>query len=172
MENLKEIQEELDCEVVKMQRIFEIRWLSRHACVAKICRSLDALLVILSQERQDLYGMLSNFECIYALHFIADILGKISDLSRRFQKDYVDVTAIHGIVQSTILCIRDEYLEERNVDLNASQRGVGDYPIMPDYGSKNGFLHALSSSLRVLLYVSVALVVEQRSRASGATEWK
>ncbi|MCO5601158.1 hypothetical protein L7F22_055277 [Adiantum nelumboides] len=72
----------------------------------------------------------------------------VSDLSKRFQKDYVDVTTIHGIVQSTILCIKDDYLEERNVDLNASQKGVGDFPIMPEYGSENGFLHALRSSLR------------------------
>ncbi|MCO5611068.1 hypothetical protein L7F22_065318 [Adiantum nelumboides] len=148
MENLKEIQEELDCEVLKMQRIFEIRWLSRHACVAKICKSLDALLVALAKDRQDLYNVLCTFECIYVLHFLADILEKVSDLSKRFQKDYVDVTTIHGIVQSTILCIKDDYLEERNVDLNASQKGVGDFPIMPEYGSENGFLHALRSSLR------------------------
>ncbi|MCO5592453.1 hypothetical protein L7F22_046455 [Adiantum nelumboides] len=32
MENLKEIQEELDCEVLKMQRIFEICWLSTCMC--------------------------------------------------------------------------------------------------------------------------------------------
>ncbi|MCO5581675.1 hypothetical protein L7F22_035564 [Adiantum nelumboides] len=73
---------------------------------------------------------------------------KVTDLSLRFQKDYVDVTTIHGIVTSTILCIKDEYLDERAIDLNAAQRGIGGYLIMPDYGSKNGYMHALRASLK------------------------
>ncbi|MCO5549887.1 hypothetical protein L7F22_003361 [Adiantum nelumboides] len=148
MEHLQDLQEELDCDVVKMQRVFEIRWLSRHACLSKVCKSMDALLVALAKEKEDLYKMLSTFECMYAIHFLADILEKMSVLSKRFQKDYVDVTAIHGIVQSTIMCIKDEYLEERVLDLNASQKGVGDYPIMPEYGAEKGYPYALRSSLR------------------------
>ena len=102
MEELKIVQEELDCEVIKMQRIFEIRWLSRHGCLAKICKSMDALLCLLAKERMDLHAILSTFECIYAMHFLADILQKLTDLSLRFQRDYVDVSTIHGIVISTI----------------------------------------------------------------------
>ncbi|KAI5065389.1 hypothetical protein GOP47_0020084 [Adiantum capillus-veneris] len=145
---LNDLQEEFDCETIKMQRIFEIRWLSRHACITKICKSLDALLVALEKERKDLYDVLSTFECIYALHFLADILQKVTNLSLRFQKDYVDVTTIHGIVKSTILCIKDEYLDERELDLNAAQRGIGGYPIMPDYGATNGYMYALRTSLK------------------------
>ncbi|MCO5553189.1 hypothetical protein L7F22_006710 [Adiantum nelumboides] len=148
MDALKDLQEDFDRETIKMQRIIEIRWLSRHACIAKICKSLDALLVALEKEQKDLYDFLSTFECIYALHFLADILQKVTDLSLRFQKDYVDVTTIHGIVTSTILCIKDEYLDERAIDLNAAQRGIGGYLIMPDYGSKNGYMHALRASLK------------------------
>ncbi|KAI5055529.1 hypothetical protein GOP47_0029050 [Adiantum capillus-veneris] len=126
-----------------MQCTFETRWLSRHACITKICKSLDALLVALEKERKDLYDVLSTFECIYALHFLADILQKVTDLSLRFQKDYVDATTIHGIVKITILCIKDEYLDERELDLNAAQRGIGGYPIMPDYGATNGYMYTL-----------------------------
>ncbi|KAI5071611.1 hypothetical protein GOP47_0013862 [Adiantum capillus-veneris] len=154
MENLQDLQEELDCDVVKMQRIFEIRWLSRHACLAKVCKSMDALLVALYKDRIDLYSMLCTFECMYAIHFLADILEKMSELSKRFQKDHVDVTTVHGIVQSTILCIKDEYLEERTLDLNASQRGVGNYPIIPEYGPEKGHLHDLRCSLRGHVFFS------------------
>ncbi|MCO5604736.1 hypothetical protein L7F22_058906, partial [Adiantum nelumboides] len=60
-----------------------------------------------------------------------------------FQKDYVDVTTIRGIVKSTILSIKDEYLDERELDLNAAQRGIGGYLIMPAYGATNGYMYAL-----------------------------
>ncbi|MCO5595157.1 hypothetical protein L7F22_049196 [Adiantum nelumboides] len=152
MDALKDLQEDFDCEIIKMQRIFEIRWLSRHACITKICKSMDALLVALEKERKDLYDFLSTFECIYAMHFLADILQKVTDLSLRFQKDYVDVTTIHGIVTSTILCIKDEYLDERPIDLNASQRGIGGYLIMPDYGAKKGYMYTLRTSLKADLF--------------------
>ncbi|MCO5579798.1 hypothetical protein L7F22_033660 [Adiantum nelumboides] len=109
---------------------------------------MDALLVALEKERKDLYDFLSTFECLYAMHFLADTLQKVTDLSLRFQKDYVNVTTIHGIVTSTILCIKDEYLDERAIDLNAAQRGIDGYPIMPDYDAKNGYVHALRTSLK------------------------
>lgn len=131
---LKELQEEFNCEVIKMQHIFEIRWLSRHGCLAKICKSFDALLVALEKEREDLYALLSTFEYMYAIHFLIDILQKVTDLSLRFQKEYVDVTIIHGIVASTVLCIKDEYFEEQTLDSNVAQRGDGGYPIIPEYG--------------------------------------
>ena len=148
MEELKIVQEELDCEVIKMQCIFEVRWLSRHGCLAKIFKSMDALLCLLAKERMDLHAIRSTFECIYAMHFLVDILQKLTYLSLRFQRDYVDVSTIHGTVISPILCIKDEYLIERKLDLNACQKGIGEYPIIPNYGADNGFLYALRCSLK------------------------
>ncbi|MCO5587389.1 hypothetical protein L7F22_041338 [Adiantum nelumboides] len=57
---------------------------------------------------------------------------------------------LHGnrLFTSTILCIKDEYLDERDIDLNASQRGIGGYPIIPEYGAKNNYMHALPASLK------------------------
>ncbi|MCO5564367.1 hypothetical protein L7F22_018027 [Adiantum nelumboides] len=148
MNSLKALQEEFDCEVLKMQRVFEIIRLVGMLSTTKLCKSLDALLVALEKENKALYDFLSTFECIYALYFLVDILEKVTNLSLRFQKDYVDVMVIHGIVTSTILCIRDEYLDERDIDLNASQRGIGGYLIMPKYGAKNGYMHASRASLK------------------------
>ncbi|KAH7373883.1 hypothetical protein KP509_17G078700 [Ceratopteris richardii] len=148
MQNLRDLQEEFDCEILKMQRIFEIRWLSHHNCIKNVCKSLDALHFALEKERRDLYDFLSTFECIYALHYLADILEKITDLSFMFQRDYVDVTIVHGLVSSTILCIRDEFLDEREIDLNAAQQGIGEFPIIPEYGVKNGYMYAFRSSMK------------------------
>ncbi|KAH7352083.1 hypothetical protein KP509_19G029200 [Ceratopteris richardii] len=107
--------------------------------ILHFCKSFDALLFALEKERRDLYDLFSTFECIYALHFLVDILEKITDLSFMFQRDYVDVTTVHGLVSSTILCIRDEFLDEREIDLNAAQQGIGEFPIIPEYGAKNDF---------------------------------
>ena len=148
MEGLKELQEELDCEVIRMQRVFDIRWLSRHTTITKVCKCIDALLVKLKEENVSLYVELCCLEMVYALHFLADIFGVLSTLSLRFQKDHVDVTSIHGIVRNTILSIHDDFLDERPLDLNASQLGTGNYPILPDYGPDCGYLHSLRSSLR------------------------
>lgn len=59
----------------------------------------------------------------------------------------MDVTLVSGLVRNAILCIEDDFIDERCIDINATQVGIGGFPIIPDYGPEKGYLYGLRSAL-------------------------
>ncbi len=53
IQQLKEIQDLLDCSVLKIKRLYEIRWLAWYDAIKNICNSIPALLKIFKDAKKD-----------------------------------------------------------------------------------------------------------------------
>ncbi|CAJ0828556.1 425_t:CDS:2, partial [Entrophospora sp. SA101] len=60
----KEFQEILDNDILKIKKIFDIRWLSWYEAVRNICKSLEALILTLSNDVSEVSKPLLNIEII------------------------------------------------------------------------------------------------------------
>ncbi|MCO5578403.1 hypothetical protein L7F22_032244 [Adiantum nelumboides] len=129
LEELRILQEDLACPIPKLEHTFDVRWLSRSSAISKVCTSLDAILVETKENAPSIYAKLSKFQCIYCFHFLADILKGMAIVSKLFQKPFVDVTTVHGIIQKEIKLIRQYYIDSPEVDCNALTFDVDDRDI-------------------------------------------
>ncbi|CAJ0909514.1 12640_t:CDS:2 [Entrophospora sp. SA101] len=64
LNSLKEFQEILDNDILKIKKIFDIRWLSWYEAVRNICKSLEALILTLSNDVSEVSKPLLNIEII------------------------------------------------------------------------------------------------------------
>jgi hypothetical protein len=87
-----------------------VRWLSRSECIKKLCRVLPAVLAFMRKEEPDLYKRLCGFQVLSGLHFLADATSRLARLSKAFQYDQVDMTAIQGLVESTQPGLKEDWL--------------------------------------------------------------
>ena len=154
---LKSLEEEFGCQELKMSHIHKIRWLSRANVLHKVCETYEPLLILVKQHNASLYVKMSNFQFVYTIHFIADILEKLASLSKTFQSDYVDVSTMFSLIKAEISVLIELFLDVPEVDVNASfYDGLG-YDIILDYGSEEGKLAALRASIRGPNFRSVRL---------------
>ncbi len=90
IQKLKEIQNLLNCLILKMKRLYEIRWLAWYEAIKNICNSILALLEVFKEAKndgeQDLYIKLTSWRMIAFLYFFYDILEHVMQLSKFFQK--------------------------------------------------------------------------------------
>ncbi|MCO5601886.1 hypothetical protein L7F22_056012 [Adiantum nelumboides] len=147
MEGLELMQSDLACPILRMEHTFDIRWLSRYRSISKVVKCLDSILAVTKVDAPHIYRELSNFECLYCLHFMADILRGLATLSQMFQKKFVDVTTVESLVQNEIACIKQYYVDAPKVDINAYAYGVDGFAILPEYGPDKGYLHGFRNSL-------------------------
>ncbi|MCO5586280.1 hypothetical protein L7F22_040219 [Adiantum nelumboides] len=148
LEELRILQEDLACPILKLEHTFDVRWLSRSSAISKVCTSLDAILVETKENAPSIYAELSKFQCIYCFHFLADILKGMAIVSKLFQKPFVDVTTVHGIIQKEIKLIRQYYIDSPEVDCNALTFDVDGYAFLPEHGPDKGHLFTLRGALR------------------------
>ncbi|GAQ93343.1 hypothetical protein KFL_014550010, partial [Klebsormidium nitens] len=96
---LRELEEELGLPDLVPTRIFAVRWLSRNECLKKLCRVLPAVVGFMQQEDPAAYKQLCSFRVLHGLHMLADATSTLARLSKAFQGDHVDLTAIQGLVE-------------------------------------------------------------------------
>ena len=92
---------------LKIVKAADTRWLSHHASVTSLLRTLPAVLRALSAEGQrdatayGLHHQLSTYSFIAALHLLDDALLAVNRLSKAFQATDVDLSIIQPLVSST-----------------------------------------------------------------------
>ena len=154
---LEKLQEEFGCAVLTMSRIHKVRWLSRQIIVKKVCESYEALLEFTRKENNTLFEKISTFEFMYNVHFLCDVLDRLASLSKVFQKTYVDVTSIVGIIETEISALEMYFLDDPVIDVNASIQDRLEFPIVPEYGPPHGQLYALRNSICGAVYRSICI---------------
>ncbi len=114
IQQLKEIQDLLDCSVLKIKRLYEIRWLAWYDAIKNICNSIPALLKIFKDAKndggQELYTKLTSWRMLAFLYFFYDILEHVTQLSKFLQKRNLRFSDIDLMIQATINSIQKEYL--------------------------------------------------------------
>ncbi|MCO5565151.1 hypothetical protein L7F22_018824 [Adiantum nelumboides] len=154
---LENLQVELNGSVLHLTRIHAVRWLSRQIVVKKVCESLEAILTYTKTENATLFEKLANFQFMYNLHFMSDVLDRLGMLSKVFQSDFVDVSAVASFIDLEIRALEMFFIEDPVVDINASTHDRYSYHIIPGYGPIDGQLHALRTSIRGDQYRSIQI---------------
>ncbi|GES91609.1 zinc finger protein 862-like [Rhizophagus clarus] len=90
---LRKYQEILGHPILKIKQIYEVRWLS---CFVS------------------LYTAICNWKLLAFLHFLWDILGYLSALSKVFQQKKIQISDIDPVIELTLNKIRQEFLEFDN----------------------------------------------------------
>ena len=105
---LKEMQAILQCAETKFKQTFHTRWLSFEGAVEAILVNLDPLMAALISDSESdptargLLTFISTFQFLATTHFLADVLAVLSRLSKIFQRQCVDFTAVSDGVESTV----------------------------------------------------------------------
>lgn len=92
----------------KFHQVFHTRWLSLDRAVQAILDNLDPLIsALISDSDNDptakgILKFITTFQFLATTHFLADALPVLSQLSKRFQRQCVDFTAVSEGVQVTI----------------------------------------------------------------------
>lgn len=93
------IQEVLNDEKVRLKEPIAVRWLAMHSAVIAVHKSWKSLVTFFSSEASQKANDLKDFICTYT--FVAftallnDVLGVVTALSKKFQTDSVDVSAVN-----------------------------------------------------------------------------
>ncbi|MCO5555387.1 hypothetical protein L7F22_008933 [Adiantum nelumboides] len=95
---LAELEREFGCVVLHMSRIHKVQWLRRALCIHKVCESLEPLLIFLKEHNSTLFDKVCDFQFMYSLHFMADILQRLATLSKIFQSTFVGITVVIGLL--------------------------------------------------------------------------
>ena len=144
---LKSLQEEFGCQELKISHIHKIRWLSRANVLHKVCESYEPLLVFLKEQNVSLYTKISNFQFVCIIHLMADILDKLATLSKTFQNDYVDVSAVFSVIEVEIRVLTELFIDVPEVNVNVSLYDCFGYDIIPEDGKLAALLEDPISDL-------------------------
>ncbi|CAI7898561.1 unnamed protein product [Closterium sp. NIES-54] len=71
---------------LEVQGIHTVRWLSRGDAVRRLCKVLDACIVLLWEHNHKAYEIVTCYKFQFSLFFLADILADMNDLNRCFQR--------------------------------------------------------------------------------------
>ena len=168
---LKEMIEIFDDPVVHIQQVHTIRWLTMHRAVEAVRKCYCSLLATLSNlavsdpTAKGLYKYIRNYKFIVFTHFLCDILGDLSFLSRFFQHDHIDFSQVQSVVEGTIANIQDTYLsgEVRGEHLMEIMEKVKNPLIFEDHEIivKPSDEHKCFESMRQFAEMIVANLVER-----------
>ena len=105
---LKRVQEILECAERKFQQVFHTRWLSFDGAVQAILTNLEALIsALISDNATDptakgILTFITTFQFLASTHLLCDVLPTLTRLSKTFQRQCVDFSAIADTVQAAI----------------------------------------------------------------------
>ncbi|MCO5586511.1 hypothetical protein L7F22_040451 [Adiantum nelumboides] len=91
---------------LRVQKMHDVRWLSKGQVMVSIVRIMPALLTALKSEDIDLYGYLANYKVQFLLHFFADVLSELNVLNCTFQEECPDIASIGGHIKSVMETLR------------------------------------------------------------------
>ncbi|CAI5513020.1 unnamed protein product [Closterium sp. Naga37s-1] len=90
-----ELQEVFTSTNLEVQGIHDVRWLSRGAAVTRFVHVLPAIMVMLSEWKdQTMYEIVTSYRFQFLIRFLADLLEQLNVLSSVFQKR--EVTRLRG----------------------------------------------------------------------------
>jgi len=123
IDTLRKYQEILDHTILKIKQIYEIRWLSWYEAVKNLCLSIEPLMDTLLElitattnhvQKQNfisLYTEICDWKFLAFLHFLWDILGYLSTLSKIFQRKKILISDIDPVIELTLNKIQQEFLD-------------------------------------------------------------
>jgi len=82
---LKELQEYLQEDEIKLLKPSKTRWLSLYTCLDRIARMYNVILAFFEKEKGELHRKLKEAEFIYILEFSLLYFRKIHDINKKFQ---------------------------------------------------------------------------------------
>lgn len=104
-------------EFVRLQKLFDIRWLSRLEAVKAIVHSYEALVTYFDdQSNEDITadGIAKRLKStnVLSLHFLCDVLGILGQLNKTFQIPTYHPCDMHRKVTEVIKALKNRYLQE------------------------------------------------------------
>ena len=120
-EHLISVQQVLDLPELKVTKPSDTRWLAHERCV-KAVKSYVAIVTALESfyeqthepEALRLSKALSRKSTVMAMYLLDFVLPQIAQLSKCLQTEKLDLTAISGLVDSTLLTLDDALLPASN----------------------------------------------------------
>ena len=114
IQQLQEIQNLLDDPILRIKKLYEIRWLAWYDAIKNVCNSIPALLRIFKElknkDGRELYKQLTLWRILAFLYYFYDILEHVTQLSKFLQKRNLLFSDIDLMIQATINSIQKEYL--------------------------------------------------------------
>ena len=107
-ERLKLVFKVLNKKIVRLQKLFDIRWLSRLEAVRAIVCSYDALVTYFNDQSNGdvtadgIAKRLKKYRFILSLHFLCDVLGTLGQLNKTFQMPMYHPCDVHRKVNEVI----------------------------------------------------------------------
>ncbi|CAI5488928.1 unnamed protein product [Closterium sp. Naga37s-1] len=96
---------------LELQGIHQVRWLSRGDAVLRLVAVFPALIVMLYEWDDTLYGLATSYRFHFLLYFLADVLEQLNISNKAFQQRELDFAAVHAQIRRIV-----SYLETRYVD--------------------------------------------------------
>ncbi|CAI7867303.1 unnamed protein product [Closterium sp. NIES-54] len=107
-----ELQEVFTSTNLEVQGIHEVRWLSRGAAVARFVEVLPAIVVMLSEWKdQTMYELVTSYQFQFLLRFLADVLELLNILSKAFQQQELDYPLVHTQILRTMSLLESWYID-------------------------------------------------------------
>lgn len=121
-EHLKGVQQVLDLPELKVTKPSDTRWLAHERCVKAVKESYVAIVMALESfyeqthepEALGLSKALSRKSTVIAMYLLDFVLPQVAKLSKCLQTEKLDLTAISGLVDSTLLTLDDALLPAAN----------------------------------------------------------
>ena len=168
---MQALQKELNDAQRSMKRYQKLRWLCRWQAITSLCDSLESVLVLLGAANDDgddldltLYTKLRTFKFVYCLYFLADILHRLSRLSKVFQHKFVDVSSIGSVIRTGVTSLQLMFItDSTNMNAHTFNDDAG-YHILLDFGPDEGFLKRLPSKICGSKYHDMDMVRDRLGR--------
>ncbi|CAI5501032.1 unnamed protein product [Closterium sp. Naga37s-1] len=107
-----ELQEVFTSTNLEVQGICDVRWLSRGAAVARFVQVLPAVMVMLSEWKdQTMYELVTSYRFQFLIRFLADLLEQLNVLSSVFQKRELDYALVHTQIVRTTSLLESRYID-------------------------------------------------------------
>ena len=109
-EKLAEIQAELNCPELKMQKPSDTRWLAREGAIRAVHRSLPALVATFEEiydekgdtEAHGISILLTKYPTVATIYTLSDVLHTVAKLQGSLQSKELDLASVPGMVSNTI----------------------------------------------------------------------
>ena len=117
-ERLKLVFSVLNKKFVRIQKLFDIRWLSRFQAVRAVVRSYEVLVTYFEdQSNKDITAdgiakRLKKYRFVVLLHFLCDILSTLGQLNKTFQIPTYHPCDAHRKVTEVIKALKNRYLQK------------------------------------------------------------
>ncbi len=121
-EHLKSVQRVLDLPELKVTKPSDTRWLAHEQCVKAVKKSYASIVIALETfyeqthepEALGLNKALSKKSTVMAIYLLDFVLPQVAKLSRCLQAEKLDLTAISGLVDSTLQTLHESLLPAAN----------------------------------------------------------